>query len=168
MKNEIHLTDHIGLVKHIAGHICRKHNVRIGQSYQDLLGVGLVALAESGEHFHAEANCAFSTYAWPRIKGAMLDHLNREGRHASLQWLPEHPILHTRTHIENEVEAREHLQLLDDAVKRLPYRRQKIMQSVINLQPLQKAAEDVVIDIRKARRWRREFLSEWEEILEAV
>jgi RNA polymerase sigma factor (sigma-70 family) len=167
MDNEIRVTDHLGIVHHHARSLCRQYNLAFKQCFPDLLGVGMVALVECSSHFHTEKNVAFSTYCWLRIKGAMLDHMRREGRYASMH---NHPLCERQTNpnIEAEVGAREHLRLLDKAVDQLPLRRRKFMEAIVSLKPLAEAAEEVVVDIRKARRWKREILGEWGELLEAV
>jgi RNA polymerase sigma factor (sigma-70 family) len=163
--SEIDLSDHLSLVHHHACHICRQYNVILSQGYEDLVAEGLVAMAECRARYNPGSGAEFSTFAWSRINGAMLDYLIREGRYAKMHKnsIPSNYANHS---IGDQVGAREQLRLLNGAVEKLPYRRKKIMQSVINLQPLQEAAEDVV-NIRKARRWRREFLAEWSEMLAA-
>jgi RNA polymerase sigma factor (sigma-70 family) len=167
MNKELRVTAHLGIVHHHARSLCRQYHLQFKQHFPDLLGVGMVALVEAGNHFHTEKNVAFSTYCWLRIKGAMLDHIRREGRYASMH---NHPLCERQTNpnIEAEVVAREHLRLLDRAVDQLPLRRQKFMEAIVSLKPLADAAEEVVVDIRKARKWRREYLREWEEMLEVV
>ena len=167
MNAEICLSDHIGLVHHLAGHICRRYNVRISQAYEDLVGAGMVALAESREHFYARGNAAFSTYAFHRINGAMIDYLNREGRYVKMHKNPI-PTRHFSYSIGYQVEAREQLRLLNETVEKLPYRRKMVIESVLSLTSLEEAAKSVVIELRRAKKWRREFLMEWNWILETA
>jgi RNA polymerase sigma factor for flagellar operon FliA len=69
------LREHGGLVHRIA----RRVSIRIGRDdvIDDLTSVGLVALFESHQRFDPTQGIAFSTFAYQRIHGAMLDEARR-------------------------------------------------------------------------------------------
>jgi RNA polymerase sigma factor for flagellar operon FliA len=71
---------YLGLVHHSA----RELAARIGHHAEvdDLVGAGTIGLVEALEGFDRSRGLAFSTYAMPRIRGAMLDQLR------SLDWTP--------------------------------------------------------------------------------
>ncbi len=71
---------HLGLVHHTARKLLRS-GAR-GASFEDLMGAGALGLAQAVEGFDVTRGLAFSTYAIPRIRGAMLDEMNRQ------QWAP--------------------------------------------------------------------------------
>jgi RNA polymerase sigma factor for flagellar operon FliA len=74
------LTRHIGLVHHVARSI---HSRVAGQvELDDLVGSGTVGLVRALESFELSRGLAFSTYAMPRIRGAILDDLR------SADWIP--------------------------------------------------------------------------------
>lgn len=72
VRNEL-LSQHLGLVQHIA----RRAAVRIGRQVEldDLVSAGTLGLVLALESFDPERGLAFSTYATPRIRGAILDDL---------------------------------------------------------------------------------------------
>lgn len=71
---------HLGLVHHTARKFLRS-GAR-GLSLDDLMGAGTLGLTQALEGFDIHRGLAFSTYAIPRIRGAMLDEMNRQ------QWAP--------------------------------------------------------------------------------
>ena len=73
------LLRHLGLVHHLARKLWR---VGRGLDIEDLVGAGTLGLAHAVEGFDHGRGLAFSTYAIPRIRGAMLDELNRQ------RWAP--------------------------------------------------------------------------------
>ena len=74
------LDSYLGLVHHTA-HEMRRH--RAGNvELDDLIGAGTVGLVQALEGFEPERGLAFSTYAMPRIRGAMLDEIQ------SKDWSP--------------------------------------------------------------------------------
>lgn len=72
--------ENLGLVKRVAQHLC----VRLPSSVQleDLTQAGLVGLLEAAHRYTPATGATFSTFAVPRIRGAMLDEL-RKG-----DWIP--------------------------------------------------------------------------------
>jgi len=71
---------HLGLVYHVARQLIR----RLPQSVEldDLVGMGTMGLIQAVEQFDTGRGVTFSTYAVPRIRGAMLDDLRRQ------DWMP--------------------------------------------------------------------------------
>ncbi len=69
------------LVKYIAGQIYSRLPPR-SVEIADLIGAGTIGLIEAVEKFHPERGYKFETYAFQRIKGAIIDSLRK------LDWLP--------------------------------------------------------------------------------
>jgi RNA polymerase sigma factor for flagellar operon FliA len=72
------LRQHLGLVYHVAKQLtrARANNVEL----DDLVSAGTLGLIDAFEHFDASRGLAFSTFAAPRIRGAILDELRRLDR----------------------------------------------------------------------------------------
>jgi RNA polymerase sigma factor for flagellar operon FliA len=74
------LDRYLGLVHHSAHQLARRISREI--EIDDLIGAGTLGLVQALEGFDENRGLAFSTYAMPRIRGAMLDELR--GR----DWMP--------------------------------------------------------------------------------
>lgn len=72
------LRQHLGLVYHVAGQLARARANDV--ELDDLVSAGTLGLIDALEHFDASRGLAFSTFAAPRIRGAMLDELRRLDR----------------------------------------------------------------------------------------
>jgi RNA polymerase sigma factor for flagellar operon FliA len=72
------LRQHLGLVYHVAQGLSRSRANDV--ELDDLVSAGTLGLIDAFEHFDASRGLAFSTYAAPRIRGAMLDELRRLDR----------------------------------------------------------------------------------------
>src|SRR5690242_16236623 len=72
---EASLTHHLGLVHHIAQRIYRRIHDRV--TYDELVSAGALGLTSAFDSFDPGRRLAFSTYAIPRIRGAILDELRR-------------------------------------------------------------------------------------------
>lgn len=74
------LEKYLGLVHHIA----RQLSARVGSAVEldELVSAGVLGLLRALESFDVDRGLAFSTYATPRIHGAMLDELRR------CDWVP--------------------------------------------------------------------------------
>jgi RNA polymerase sigma factor for flagellar operon FliA len=70
------LTEHLGLVHHVARQMSRTLAVRA--DFDELVSAGSMGLMNALESFDASRGLAFSTYAAPRIRGAILDELRRQ------------------------------------------------------------------------------------------
>ena len=71
--------ENLALVHHVARKIQRRND---GLVYDELVSAGVLGLMEAAENFDPERGWAFSTYAAPRIRGAILDDLRKQD-HAS-------------------------------------------------------------------------------------
>ena len=69
------ILDHIPLLQHIVGRMSFDIPGRVQRD--DLFGWGMRGLIEAADSFDATRNLAFSTHAFPRIRGAILDELRR-------------------------------------------------------------------------------------------
>jgi RNA polymerase sigma factor for flagellar operon FliA len=72
------LRRHLGLVYHVAQRLARARANDV--ELDDLVSAGTLGLIDAFEHFDASRGLAFSTFAAPRIRGAMLDELRRLDR----------------------------------------------------------------------------------------
>lgn len=70
------LGEHIGLVYHVARQLCRAKQMDV--ELDELVSAGTIGLIEAFNNFDAKRGLAFSTFAAPRIRGAMLDELRRQ------------------------------------------------------------------------------------------
>ena len=69
------VSEHLGLVHHIARRMSRTLAVRA--DFDELVSAGVVGLLGALDAFEPARGLAFSTYATPRIRGAILDELRR-------------------------------------------------------------------------------------------
>lgn len=70
------LKEHLGLVHHVARQISRTLAVRA--DFDELVSAGTIGLMAALEGFDASRGLAFSTFAAPRIRGAILDELRKQ------------------------------------------------------------------------------------------
>ncbi|TVP45389.1 MAG: FliA/WhiG family RNA polymerase sigma factor [Gemmatimonadales bacterium] len=69
------LLEHLPLVHHVARQMLRRRNLDL--ELDDLVSAGTLGLMEALEKFDASRGLAVSTFATPRIQGAILDELRR-------------------------------------------------------------------------------------------
>ncbi len=69
------ILEHIPLLKHIAGRMNFDSNGRIDGD--DLYGFGMIGLISAADAWDVNRGLKFSTFAYPRIRGAILDELRR-------------------------------------------------------------------------------------------
>ena len=69
------ILDHLALLQHIVGRMSLDVPGRIQRD--DLFGWGMRGLIEAADSFEPARGLAFSTFAFPRIRGAILDELRR-------------------------------------------------------------------------------------------
>ncbi len=70
------LTEHLGLVHHVARQMSRTLAVRA--DFDELVSAGSIGLMTALDGFEPERGLAFSTFAAPRIRGAILDELRKQ------------------------------------------------------------------------------------------
>ncbi len=70
------LTEHLGLVHHVARQIARTLAARA--DFDELVSAGTIGLMTALEGFDPTRGLAFSTFAAPRIRGAILDELRKQ------------------------------------------------------------------------------------------
>lgn len=73
-KREALILEHIPLVKHLVGRMAFD---AAGVDRDDLYGVGLLGLIAAADAWDESRGLAFSTFAYPRIRGSILDELRR-------------------------------------------------------------------------------------------
>jgi len=69
------LQQHLPLVRYVARDLWKR--IRGKLEIDDLVSAGTVGLINAVENFEPERGLAFSTFATPRIRGSILDHLRR-------------------------------------------------------------------------------------------
>ena len=72
------ITSHMALVRHAMGKIAATLPRHVDR--EDLLEAGIVGLIDAADRFDWNRNVRFSTYAMPRIRGAIFDALRNEDR----------------------------------------------------------------------------------------
>ena len=70
------LEEHLGLVHHVARQVSRTLAVRA--DFDELVSAGTIGLMTALESFDFSRGLAFSTFAAPRIRGAILDELRKQ------------------------------------------------------------------------------------------
>lgn len=65
------ILDHVPLLRHIVGRMHVPH----GLDREDLQGYGMLGLVEAADSFEPSRGLKFSTFAYPRIRGSVLDEL---------------------------------------------------------------------------------------------
>ena len=70
------LQDHLGLVHHVARQMSRTLAVRA--DFDELVSAGAIGLMTALDGFEPARGLAFSTFAAPRIRGAILDELRKQ------------------------------------------------------------------------------------------
>lgn len=71
------IKDNQGLVYHLAARIFR--NLPVRHEFDDLVGYGMVGLAEAAKSFEPTRGAKFSTFAFFRIRGAIFDGVSETG-----------------------------------------------------------------------------------------
>ena len=69
------ILDHVPLLHHIVGRMSWDMPGSVDR--EDLLGFGMLGLIAAADSWEPERGLRFSTYAYPRIRGAILDELRR-------------------------------------------------------------------------------------------
>lgn len=70
------ILDHVPLLKHVVGKLSLDLPASIDRD--DLIGFGMLGLIAAADSWEPERGLAFSTYAYTRIRGAVLDELRRQ------------------------------------------------------------------------------------------
>jgi RNA polymerase sigma factor FliA len=70
------LGEHLGLVHHVARQMSR--SLSVDADFDELVSAGSMGLMNALDTFDASRGLAFSTFAAPRIRGAILDELRRQ------------------------------------------------------------------------------------------
>src|SRR5690606_30638138 len=70
------LNEHLGLVHHVARQLSKTLSANV--DFDELVSCGTIGLMNALDSFEASRGLAFSTFAAPRIRGAILDELRRQ------------------------------------------------------------------------------------------
>ncbi len=69
------VTTHAPLVKRVAYHVMS--GLRLSLDEEDLIQAGMIGLLEASRNYDRAKGAKFETYAWIRIRGAMLDEIRK-------------------------------------------------------------------------------------------
>jgi RNA polymerase sigma factor for flagellar operon FliA len=83
LKDELVLA-HLSLVKYLAGRLAIRLPAHISQ--EDLESYGIFGLLEAVEKYNPDLGVSFKSYAYNRIRGAMLDEIRK------LNWVSPHHV----------------------------------------------------------------------------
>lgn len=75
-QREALLKQHVGLVHHVARQLARR--LSTAAELDELVSAGMVGLIQAADTFDPTRGLTFSTYAVPRIRGAILDDLRKQ------------------------------------------------------------------------------------------
>jgi RNA polymerase sigma factor for flagellar operon FliA len=70
------ILDHVPLLRHIAGRMALDLPASVDRD--DLIGYGMLGLIAAADSFETGRGLKFSTFAYPKIRGAILDELRRQ------------------------------------------------------------------------------------------
>jgi len=148
------LGDCTGLVKSIALRLVPKVPDHI--HFDDLVGEGYLGLVEAMRLFNPERQVLFTTYAYPRVRGAMIDYVHREcrgGLHRTCrlpEWLPARS-----PSPEHEAAVRERVGHVLDRLKTLPSRSQEIIEGMMAEEEFKAVADRLGLGISNAHKLKR-------------
>lgn len=75
-KRDALLAQHLGLVHHVARQLANR--LSTAAELDELVSAGTLGLVQAAESFDAKRGLSFSTFAVPRIRGAILDELRKQ------------------------------------------------------------------------------------------
>ncbi|RJX16970.1 MAG: FliA/WhiG family RNA polymerase sigma factor [Desulforudis sp.] len=99
LRNEL-ILDHLPLVKYVAGRLAVRLPTSV--SFEDLEGWGVFGLMDAVDKFDPSQGADFKTYAYHRIRGAILDELRRQSWVPRTLWHKLQNINEVRERLENE------------------------------------------------------------------
>ncbi|MEO8623080.1 MAG: FliA/WhiG family RNA polymerase sigma factor [bacterium] len=136
------LTEHLSLVHHVARQLSR--SLASNADIDELVSAGTMGLMSSVEAFDASRGLAFSTFAVPRIRGAILDELRRQDHVPRSVRRKTREIAHVRESLMRQLgrqpEAKEVAEALNVDLDTL-WRWQSEMESAVHI-PLDRTASD--------------------------
>lgn len=121
------LTKHLRLVHHVARQVMR--STRMDAEFDELVSAGAIGLMKAVERFEPERGLAFSTFAAPRIRGAILDDLRR------------------RDHAPRSIRRKQ---------REISSAREVLMTTLDRAPRDEETADEMGIDVEKLWQWRRE------------
>lgn len=75
-ERETLVLEHVPLLKHIVGRMC--FDVPGGFDRDDLYSIGMIGLVAAADSWERDRGLKFSTFAYPKIRGAILDELRKQ------------------------------------------------------------------------------------------
>ena len=129
---------------------------------QDLIQEGMLALINSVDRFEYERGFKFSTFAWHRIKGQMINMIERGEQRAPAP-IPDEIIENWASPIYDE--DNEILMCVEESIKKLPKRESEIISAIFKdgKEPKEIASE-LGLDISHIYRLRRSAVAHLKEI----
>jgi len=148
------LGDCIGLVRSIAWALAPGLPDHIHTD--DLLGEGFLGLIEALDRFNPERQVLFTTFAYPRVRGRMLDFVKKEcraGTHRTCrlqEWLPA-----PSPSPEHEAAVREEVEHVLERVEQLPWRRRELIRGIAREEELKEVADRLALSMPNAHKLTR-------------
>jgi len=125
--------------------------------YEDLVAEGLLALVECRDRYDPTSTATFSTYAYPRVKGAILSALSAERRyHAHHQRTGKEDRFVSGTTPERVAEHRERLAAALRCIEVMPADQQNAMKSIMENGGSRGVLDDLGVRRDEVYRWRQE------------
>ncbi|MCL2767422.1 MAG: sigma-70 family RNA polymerase sigma factor [Synergistaceae bacterium] len=129
---------------------------------QDLIQEGMLALINSVDRFEYERGLKFSTFAWHRIRGQMINMLERSEQKAPVP-VSDEIIEHWTAPIYDE--DSETWMCVEESIKKLPKREGEIISAIFkNGKEPKEIAEELGLDISHIYRIRRNAVARLKEV----
>jgi len=148
------LGDCIGLVRSIAWDLAPRVPDHI--HIDDLVGEGYVGLAESMRLFNPERRVLFTTYAYPRVRGAMIDYVHREcrgGLHRTCRLQDWYPA--SSPSPEHQAALRERIEHVLERLETLPSRSREVIEGMVAEEEFKTVADRLGLGISNAHKLKR-------------
>ena len=129
---------------------------------QDLIQEGMIALINSADRFEHERGLRFSTFAWHRIRGQMINMLDR-GEHKAPVPISDEIIEHWTAPVYDE--DSETWMCVEESIKKLPPRESEIISAIFkDGKDPKEIASELGLDISHIYRLRRNAVARLKEI----
>jgi len=123
------VVDPIGYVRRLAYQVAAMYPSCL--HLDDVVGHGLLALVQCQGRFDPRRGVRFSTYAWCRVRGAMVDLVRAEARHGMFLRTGDLPELACVAGVEEDVIDQEAVDHLHRAVSQLPARQSQYLHGLL-------------------------------------
>jgi len=149
-RHAIHgISDPIGFVASVVAAVVRLYPT--SAEFEELVGAGLLGLASCAVRYDPTRGISFSTFAHPRVCGAVLDARRRESRAGTLLRLDDEPEAAVR--VEDLVIDKELHDIMVEEISRMPMQRGTLMNGLLEDMPVGKARETAGLARSTAREY---------------